>query len=449
MKTDSVQNTTSEVISDITVTQKLINGNTVLIVYYVLIFALFVFELFLYYNSVTFKPDDEKKTVPGGKLRRYFFRLYLHYREHGYMTINLILFITCMIMIFVNGHVDPREIVAIGASILIFSIIVRIVIRIFIGKNSYENESVARYINIIFYLLLGIYFCYFASFVSRPNLFLTYMGLLAALYLCFSVMLRAIFNPSILQKTTNDRLLYKEAYGILKGMFAILFCVILVLYMMVYSCWVTNPAFFTTSTDRVLDAWDMLFYTLSDFGTGTGDVIAMRPDGSYYAEFAVTVISLSSMFTTACFVGAVISSANTIARNTRRQYKQQINEDPDVSDNINDNIALKMGQFAAPLRTIYLRSQTQGKAENAENDGAQGQDSQAAPENSGITDETKGTAPETTGPETAEPEAAVPETTAMKAAALEAEQTETTEKPETEPEKPVNAEALKDRDTPK
>ena len=83
----------------------------------------------------------------------------------------------------------------------------------------------------------------------------------------------------------------------------------------------------------------------------------MRPDGSYYAEFTAIIISLCSFFSTACFAGAVISSANSIAKNTRKAYKQQLNSDPDTSDNLEDNIAIKLGQFAAPLRTIYVKSQ--------------------------------------------------------------------------------------------
>ena len=95
-------------------------------------------------------------------------------------------------MVVINGHVDPREIVGIGISIALFGLIMRFVVRIFVGRGEYANETVGRYINIIFYILLGTYFCYFASFISKPALLISYTGLLAALYLCFSVMLRAI-----------------------------------------------------------------------------------------------------------------------------------------------------------------------------------------------------------------------------------------------------------------
>ena len=72
--TNTVQNTTDTVISDITVSQKLINGNTVLIVYYALILVLFVFELFLYYNSVTYPVNHEATNRKFGPVRRFFYQ---------------------------------------------------------------------------------------------------------------------------------------------------------------------------------------------------------------------------------------------------------------------------------------------------------------------------------------------------------------------------------------
>lgn len=358
-KTSPVKDTAGQVIKDITVSQKLLDGNTILVVYYVLIFLFFVLEYLLATNALRY---NKKRSQKGEihPIMLLFYRFYQRFQGNSYITINMILFITCTVMILINGNVQPREIVAVSVSILLFSWFIQLFRNIFLGTENYENESVTNYINLIFYILLGTYFCYFVSFLSRPNLLIAYTGLLIALYMTFSVMLRAIFNPQILQRKTSSNVLYSTAYGILKGMFAMLILELLILFMMVYACWTTNNDFYTSTVGRTLDAWDMLYYMLISFSTiGYGDIVPMRPDGSMFAEFTAMVIALSSFFSTACFAGAVISSANSIAQNTLSKYKKKISDQSGSDESVADSLHHGLVDFGVPRKNTRSASQTE------------------------------------------------------------------------------------------
>lgn len=351
-KASPVKDTAGQVIKDITVSQKLLDGNTILVVYYVLIFLFFVLEYLLTTNAMRYRRKRSQK-MEIHPVMLLFYRFYRRFQGNSYITINMILFITCTVMILVNGNVQPREIVAVSVSILLFSWFIQLFRNIFLGTENYENESVTNYINLIFYILLGTYFCYFVSFLSRPNLLIAYTGLLLALYLTFSVMLRAIFNPQILQRKTNSNVLYATAYGILKGMFAMLILELLILFMMVYACWTTNNDYYISTVGRTLDVWDMLYYMLISFSTiGYGDIVPTRPNGSMFAEFTAMVIALSSFFSTACFAGAVISSANSIAQNTLSKYKKSISEQDGPHESLAESLHHGIADFGVPRKRI-------------------------------------------------------------------------------------------------
>lgn len=314
------------VVSDITVNQKVVNGTLLLSVYYSIVFLFFVMDFIVVQSQRT----DSRKAggfSVFGFLKRAVMRFYLTYRRHGLITVNGILYVICLCFILYGIGWNWHIILAVSASFLVFLIAMRFILKIFVGEGTYENEMIIRYINLIFYILLGNYYCFFMRFVSTPNLVVSFTGLLFALYLCFNIMLYAIFNPKILTRITQRNTMYAEAYGIIKGMLAVLLFMLMILYMMVFSCWITNPRFYTASYPRTLDAWDMLYYLIITFATiGYGDIIPVRFDGMYYSEFTAMIIGLASMFTTACFAAAVISTANSVAKTTREQKRRQIME---------------------------------------------------------------------------------------------------------------------------
>ncbi|MEG0378917.1 MAG: ion channel, partial [Eubacterium sp.] len=192
--------------------------------------------------------------------------------------------------------------------------------KIFVGLDQFKDAMVSRYVDVIFYILLGHYFVYFSPFVSKPDLFLTFVGLMFALLLCFAVMVRAIINPNILMKPTVERRKNKESYGIIKGMGALMGCELGVLYLMIFSCFKTSPEFYNHAGNRVLDVFDLLYYLFVSFSTiGYGDIYPVRFEGMFYSQFTAIVISITSIFSTACFVGAVVSGAYNIGRDHRQK----------------------------------------------------------------------------------------------------------------------------------
>lgn len=329
-----VRSTAGQVIQDITLHQKLLNGNTILIIYYVLIITFFLLDRYLVGNAKNMR-EDLKNGVMIGPFSLLLYRIYLRFRSHNYMIINLALFLICLVLILVTKNVYPREIVAISIWILSFSALIRIFRKVFLGQSNYENFTVTNQIDLIFYILLGTYFCYFVSFLTKPDMTIAYAGLIYALYLCFSIMLKAIFNPHILERRTGKDVIYTSAYGILRGMFALIVLELLVLYMMVYAPFATNAGYYISTSGQRLDAWDMLYYLFVSFSTiGYGDIVPVRPGGSMYSEFTAMVISACAFFSTACFAGAVISSANSIAQNTRSRIKDHIKTQVQPTKNI-------------------------------------------------------------------------------------------------------------------
>lgn len=311
--------TVDKVVTTYAVQQKLIDGTMLLLVYYVLIFGLFISELIIAYNH-QYKKKNPDKTQKSSGIHKLFSGIYTFYRKNSLVFLNLVMYAICMTAIIINKTDTWRVFIGVTGSFIIFTIIMRVFLRLFLGKNEYENMLVTRTVNLIFYILLGNFFCFFLSFVSKPDLFVCYGGLLFGLYLCYTLMLRAIMNPWILQKNLkSNKLVYKEAFGIIKGMLAVFTCELAILYMMVYSCWVTYPQLYVSSTHTVLNAWDMVYYLFVSFCTiGYGDIVPLRVGMLFYSEFTAIVIGITSLFTTACFAAAVISSANNIASNTRQ-----------------------------------------------------------------------------------------------------------------------------------
>lgn len=315
------------VVNDLTVHQTLANGNAILIFYDIFVLCLFLFEVFLYINREHYKALLRKNMEAGTRIRpvrRYLLKLTRYYDRHGLLTVNALLLIISVIAISMSHMVTVREILGLVATFIVFIVIMYFVQKLFVGLDQFEDDMVSRYVDVIFYLLLGHSFVYFASFVSRPSLLLTFIGLLFALFLCFSVMIRAIINPNILMKPTNERRRNREAFGIIKGMGALMGCELGILYLMIYSCWKTNPFFFQHATERPLDYLDLLYYLFVSFSTiGYGDIFPVRVEGMFYSQFTAIVISVTSIFSTACFVGAIISGAYSIGQQNREKQARE------------------------------------------------------------------------------------------------------------------------------
>lgn len=316
------------VVNDLTVHQTLANGNTILFFYDIFVLCLFLFEVFLYINREHYKALLRKNMEEGIRIRpvrRYLLKMTRYYDRHGLLTVNALLLVISVIAISMSHMVTLREVLGLAVSFIIFIVVMYFVQKLFVGLDQFKDDMVSRYVDVIFYLLMGHFFVYFASFVSRPDLFLTFIGLLFALFLCFTVMIRAIINPNILMKPTNERRRNREAFGIIKGMGALMGCELGILYLMIYSCWKTNPFFFQHATERPLDYLDLLYYLFVSFSTiGYGDIYPVRVDGMFYSQLTAIVISITSIFSTACFIGSIISGAYSIGQQNR---ENQIKED--------------------------------------------------------------------------------------------------------------------------
>lgn len=324
LSTEAVAEPIKEALNDITVNEKLVNGTQLLAIYYGIIVLFFLMDLFLEIRrqrkANSEEPKHHKRLNP---VKQGIFNIYRSYKRHGVLTLNGIIFVLCLAIIIWNMGLEWNLILSISGSFIVFTAFMKLVMRVFINKNSYEDESTIRCINVICYILLGNYFCYYMSFISTPDLLVSFSGLTIGLFLCFYIMLHAIFNPQILQKSNSNYVIYSESFGIIKGMLAVLLLLLATLYMMVYCCYRANPGFFTIDTGESLDVWDLLYFLVISFTTiGYGDIIPVRYHGMFYSKYAAIMIGVSSIFTTTCFLAAVVSTANSLAKATRDHFKK-------------------------------------------------------------------------------------------------------------------------------
>jgi hypothetical protein len=294
----------------------LANGNTIIIIYDVFILFLFLFELFLYKNMDRYRKEvvvlEKGKIKP---IRKTLVKLAESYEKHGFITVSSILLIISILVIVGHHKIILSEILAIAGSFTVFVIIVFFIQRIFIRLDQFQDNIVSRYIDLIYYLMLGHGFVIFSNFISTPDLPLGLVGLFFALLLCYKVMLRAIVNPKTISSTVSKKRKNRESASILKGMLALVFSEIGILFLMDYNCFKIHPGFFETSSKVAMDAFDLFYYLIVSFATiGYGDIYPIRFQGMIYSELIAIIIGLTSMFSTACFVGAVVAGATEISR---------------------------------------------------------------------------------------------------------------------------------------
>ncbi|HEY5557282.1 potassium channel family protein [Acetobacterium sp.] len=309
--------------------QNLANGDIIIILYDVFVFLLFVFEFFLYINKERFvqelKTCEEKKIKP---LRKFFVRLAVNYDRHGLITVTGLLFFISLLVISRHHMVTFTDVLGIFISLLIFTMLVYFVQRIFMRLNQFQDAVVSRFVDLIFYLMLGHAFVMFENFIAPPTLPLGLIGLGFALILCYSVMLRAIVNPSMIRSSVSKRRQYQESAAILKGMLAIVLCEVGILYLMVFNCFKINPGLYVSSDSRILNAFDMLYYLIISFATiGYGDIHPVRLGGLFYSELVAMIIGMTSMFSTAIFVGAIVAGATQLSRMQLEETSKDMNSE--------------------------------------------------------------------------------------------------------------------------
>lgn len=314
-------------VNEFPVYETLANGNAIIIIYDLFIMLLFLFELFLFYNKERIveevKLNQTKKIKP---FRRFLVKLIVNYEYQGILMVTGVLLVISLVVVSSHHRILVSELIGILGSFAVFIIIVFLVQHLFMKIDQFQDIVVSRFVDLIFYLVLGHYFVLFANFISPPSLPLGLVGLSFALILCFSVMIRAIANPSLIRSSVSKRRKYHETASILKGMLVLVVSEMSILYLMVYNCFKINPNFYAGSPDRALDAFDMLYYMVISFATiGYGDIHPVRFNGIIYGELVAMVIGLASMFSTACFVGAVVAGAAQMSWNQSLESGNQDN----------------------------------------------------------------------------------------------------------------------------
>ena len=314
-------------VNEFPVYETLANGNAIIIIYDLFIMLLFLFELFLFYNKERIveevKLNKTKKIKP---FRRFLVKLIVNYEYQGILMVTGVLLVISLVVVSSHHRILVSELMGILGSFGVFIIIVFLVQHLFMKIDQFQDIVVSRFVDLIFYLVLGHYFVLFANFISPPSLPLGLIGLSFALILCFSVMIRAIANPSIIRSSVSKRRKYHETASILKGMLVLVVSEMSILYLMVYNCFKINPNFYVANSDRALDAFDMLYYMVISFATiGYGDIHPVRLNGIIYGELVAMVIGLASMFSTACFVGAVVAGAAQMSWNQSLESGNQDN----------------------------------------------------------------------------------------------------------------------------
>lgn len=310
----SVLDTLNRIINRFTTVQRVVDGNQVLWFYYGLILVFFLFDIF-FRAHVHKMAKNGNLNVEDGLVR--FFKIYT---KHGFILVNIILYIFSIILTIANEGFNFDFLITVTLSLVIFTLLMKLLLAIFVNEDSYKNAMFYRSLNIVCYMILGNYFVFFVPFIKYPHLITAFTGLMVGLAFCFYIMIQAIFNPEILRENDDNNEKYAEAFGILKGMLAVLVCILLLEYMMVYATFRVHPELYQTGEGRILNGWDMLYFLIISFTTiGYGDVYPVRMGGMFYAEYASIIIGLTSMFISACFISAVISTANGIAQSNKKK----------------------------------------------------------------------------------------------------------------------------------
>lgn len=305
----------NQMLTDLDISRDVANGSVILVIYDILVLCLFLFEIFLFYkkNHII----DEGNQLKGSltNFQKQIIKVSVTYSKHGYLFVNGLLLLLTLIVITFSHHMNSVEFLSVVISFLFFMLVMYFAQKLFVGFDQFKNVIVSKYINVIFYLIIAHFFVLFSPIFATPNLFLALLGLTFALLLCFGVMIRGIIDPHVLMKPAkrvrNER--FRQSFGIMKGMIAMIACELTVLYLMVFACFRADPAFYIRGTGTAVDALDLLYYLFVSFSTiGYGDIHPVRVDGMFYSEFTAIVIAIASLFSTACFVGAIVSGATAV-----------------------------------------------------------------------------------------------------------------------------------------
>lgn len=308
------------------INENLANGNLIILVYDFFILFLFLLELFLYQNKDRYQKsvDGKKKIRP---IRLFLLKLATNYQRRGVLTVMGLLFIISLIVVSNHHLITLSELIGISITFIIFIIIIFVAQKLLGRMDRFKDDIVSRYVDLVIYLILGHWFVLTADFIEPPTLPLGLIGLGFALLLTFSVMLQAIANPLSIRSSVSKKRRYQETASILKGMLLLIFCELAILYLMIYNCFKVNPGFYYSSIDRLLDPFDMFYYLIITFATiGYGDIHPIRFNGQFYSEIVAILIGLASMFSTACFVAAVVAAAGNVGHDQKDLIKDDLNE---------------------------------------------------------------------------------------------------------------------------